>query len=63
MGGLLYEEVYLKAYDSVIKVREGIGTYLEFYNSERRHQSLNRQTPYQLYLGNVEWPQAGMVLT
>jgi putative transposase len=53
-----YEEVYLKAYESVAEAREGIGTYLEFYNSERRHQSLNRQTPDQVYLGNVEWPQA-----
>jgi len=53
-----YEEVYLKAYDSVAEARAGIGTYFEFYNSERRHQSLNRQTPDQLYLGNVEWPRA-----
>jgi len=53
-----YEEVYLKAYDSVTEAREGIGTYLEFYNSERQHQSLNRQTPDQFYWGNVEWPRA-----
>ena len=53
-----FEEVYLKAYDSVADAREGIGTYLEFYNSERRHPSLNRQTPAQVYRGNVEWPQA-----
>ena len=53
-----YEEVYLKAYDSVTEAREWIGTYLEFYNSERRHQSLNRQTPDQFYWGNVEWPRA-----
>jgi putative transposase len=53
-----YEEVYLKAYDSVTEAREGIGTYLEFYNTERRHQSLNRQTPDQFYWGNLEWPRA-----
>jgi putative transposase len=53
-----YEEVYLKAYESVAGAREGIGTYFKFYNSERRHQSLNRQTPDQLYLGKVEWPRA-----
>jgi putative transposase len=35
-----YEEVY----DSVAEARAGIGTYLDFYNSERRHQSLNRQS-------------------
>ena len=53
-----YEEVYLKAYETVAEARQGIGTYLEFYNSERRHQSLNRQTPDQLYRGKVEWPRA-----
>ena len=53
-----YEEIYLKAYESVAEARAGIGTYLEFYNSERRHQGINRQTPDQVYWGSVEWPQA-----
>ena len=53
-----YEEVYLRAYETVAEARQGIGTYFEFYNSERRHQSLNRQTPDQLYRGKVEWPRA-----
>lgn len=53
-----YEEVYLKAYETVAEARTGIGTYFQFYNSERRHQSMNRQTPDQVYVGNVEWPQA-----
>ena len=53
-----YEEVYLKAYESIAEARAGIGTYLEFYNSERRHQGLNRQTPDQVYWGSVKWPQA-----
>ena len=52
------EEVYLKAYETVAEARAGIGTYLEFYNSERRHQGINRQTPDQVYWGSVEWPQA-----
>ena len=52
-----YEDVYLKAYETVSDARDGIGTYLKFYNSERRHQGLGRQTPDQVYLGNVEWPQ------
>ena len=53
-----YEEVYLKSYETVAEARAGIGTYLEFYNSERRHQGMNRQTPDQVYWGSVEWPQA-----
>jgi putative transposase len=37
-----YEEVYLKAYDDVRSARASLGNYFEFYNSERRHQSLDR---------------------
>ena len=55
---LKYEEVYLKAYDSVAEARLGIGNYFRFYNRERRHQSLNRQTPDQVYEGSVIWPIA-----
>jgi len=36
--------------------RLGIGNYFRFYNRERRHQSLKRQTPDQAYEGNVIWP-------
>ena len=53
-----YEEVYLKAYETVAEARDGIGAYFKFYNSERRHQGLNRKTPDQVYLGDVEWPKA-----
>jgi putative transposase len=53
-----YEDVYLKAYETVSDARDGIGAFLKFYNSERRHQSLDRRTPDQVYLGNVGWPQA-----
>ena len=55
---LKYEEVYLKAYDTVAEARLGIGNYFRFYNRERRHQSLNRQTPEQVYEGSVMWPIA-----
>ncbi len=34
-----YEEVYLKAYESVAEARAGIGAYLRFYNGERPHRS------------------------
>ncbi len=55
---LKYEEVYLKAYDTVAEARLGIGNYFRFYNRERRHQSLERQTPDQVYEGRVMWPVA-----
>ncbi len=46
---LKYEEVYLKAYDSVAQARQGIADWLMFYNEERRHASLSRMTPDQVY--------------
>ncbi len=46
---LKYEEVYLKAYDTVAQAKENIGVWLAFYNQERRHASLNRMTPDQIY--------------
>ena len=42
---LKYEEVYLKAYTDVAEAAESIGSYLRYFNNERRHQSLDRRTP------------------
>ena len=44
-----YEEVYLRAYDSVGEARSAIGRYLEFYNTKRPHSSLDRRTPHEAY--------------
>ena len=44
-----YEEVYLKAYDDIRSARMSLKNYFVFYNSERRHQSLDRQTPDSVY--------------
>ena len=46
---LKYEEVYLKAYDTVAEARSGISEWINFYNQDRTHQSLGRQTPDQVY--------------
>ncbi len=45
-----YEEVYLRAYDSVSVARESLRQYLKFYNTRRPHSSLDGQTPDQAYL-------------
>jgi len=45
-----YEEVYLRAYDSVTAARESLGRYLKFYNTRRPHSSLDGRTPDQAYL-------------
>ena len=44
-----YEEVYLRAYDSVSEARASIGRYLDFYNGRRPHSSLDGTTPDHAY--------------
>lgn len=44
-----YEEVYLKKYETVREAMTGIKEYFRFYNTERLHQSLDYQTPYEIY--------------
>jgi putative transposase len=51
-----YEEVYLRAYDSVAEARSSIGRYLAFYNGKRPHSSLDARTPDQAYFDGP--PQA-----
>lgn len=48
---LKYENVYIKSYRNFEEANQGISEYLSFYNTERRHQSLNRQTPASVYFG------------
>ena len=44
-----YEEVYLRAYDSVADARSSLARYLNFYNQRRPHSSLDRRTPDEAY--------------
>jgi putative transposase len=44
-----YEEVYLRAYDSVSEARASIGRYFDCYNGRRPHASLDGNTPDQAY--------------
>ena len=48
-----YEEVYLRAYDSVAEARASIGRYMAFYNGRRPHSSLDARTPDQAYFNHV----------
>jgi putative transposase len=50
---LKYEEVYLKAYESVAEARSSIGCYMEFYNGRRPHSALDRRTPDQAYYASL----------
>jgi putative transposase len=40
-----YEEVYLRAYESVSDARASVGRYLRFYYERRPHASLDGMTP------------------
>jgi putative transposase len=44
-----YEEVYLRAYESVAEARASLGRYLDFYNRKRPHSSLDARTPERAY--------------
>jgi len=49
-----YEEVYLRAYESVSEARASIGRYLNFYNGRRPHSSLDGTTPDQAYFNPLQ---------
>ena len=53
-----YEEVYLRAYDSVGEARVLLGRYLDFYNRSRPHSSLDRRTPDEAYFNHAATPAA-----
>ena len=55
---LKYEEVYLRAYDSVGQARASLGRYLAFYNRTRPHSSLGGRTPDQTYFGHLPIAEA-----
>ena len=46
---LKYDEVYLKAYESVSEARREISSYIHLYNSFKTHSSLDSQTPDEVY--------------
>ena len=53
-----YEEVYLRAYDSVGEARALLGRYLDFYNRSRPHSSLDQRTPDEAYFNHAATPAA-----
>jgi putative transposase len=48
---LKYEDIYLKDYQSVVELLQGLADYFELYNHERPHQGLGYQTPAAVYQG------------
>lgn len=47
-----YENIFIRDYRTPMEARAGIGEYFNFYNNQRKHQSLDYRTPAQLYFQN-----------
>jgi len=48
-----YEEVYLKAYNSIAEARQELTKYFDRYNKRRRHQGLDYMTPDEVYWDTI----------
>jgi len=44
-----YEDVYIRDYATPAQARWGLRCYFDYYNHQRRHSSLGRRTPGQMY--------------
>ena len=53
-----YEDIYLRAYETPKELQQGLDRYFQFYNSRRRHASLERRTPDAVYFGGKTMPDA-----
>jgi len=51
---LKYEDIYLKRYQTVDELHEGLTRYFYSYNHERPHQGLGYKTPASVYLRRQE---------
>jgi len=48
-----YEDIYIRGYETVAELLEGLIQYFAFYNQERLHQSLGYVTPAEVYRGTT----------
>lgn len=46
-----YQDVYIKGYQNIPEAEAGLREYFDFYNMERRHQSLGYKTPWMIFSG------------
>ena len=49
-----YEDIYLRRYETVPELRQGLSRYFPYYNKERWHQSLGYRTPAAVYHGHQD---------
>lgn len=55
---LKYEDIYLREYENVQALVEGLRVYFDYYNNERSHQSLGDKTPAEVYWNEGQFKQA-----
>ena len=48
-----YENIYIKSYNGVLEARAGLTEYVDFYNNDRPHSSLNDLTPAEVYFNKI----------
>jgi putative transposase len=48
---LKYENIFLMSYRNAAEAKAGLSEYIPFYNTRRRHQSLEYRTPADVYFG------------
>lgn len=53
-----YEDIYLKNYETLKELRDGLTSYFKFYNKKRFHQSLNYIRPDEVYYGSKFYNKA-----
>jgi len=53
-----YEDIYLKAYNSMAETKRGLTAYFTFYNEKRWHQNFDRKTPAMVYFNSLPQKQA-----
>lgn len=58
-----YEDIYLKEYKDGKELFEGLLNYIQFYNNERKHQSLFYLTPNQVFNERVPVTKNSAILT
>ncbi len=49
-----YEDVYPKNYEDGHRLHAGLDNYFNYYNHERRHSSLDKRTPFEVFSKGVE---------
>lgn len=51
---LKYQCVYLHKFEDGTSLHKGLATWIDFYNSQRPHSSLDHQTPDEAYFGGLK---------